>query len=112
MNKIALRIGAILTSLDWNSTELATWGYAIKVYATAVGPKEAHVYLRLRKDQPTAILTGTYCSEGWNALSTCWRELPLERPETLEDAVRSFAAEVDRCVAQTYAVRLLRHAAS
>lgn len=112
MNNIAQQIGAVLTALDWSTTELASWGYAIKVYATAVGPKEAHVYLRFRKDQPTAILTGTYCSEGRNALSTCWRELSLEQPEALEDAVRSFATEVDRCVAETYAARLLRHASS
>lgn len=112
MNIHTQEIGAVLASLGWNTEELAPWGYAIKVYATAVGPKEAHVYLRFRKDETTATLSGTYCSEGRNALSTCWRELPLGQADTLADAVRGFAAEVDRCVADTYAVRLLRPATS
>lgn len=112
MNKHVQEIGAILASLAWNTEELAPWGYAIKVYATAVGPKEAHAYLRFRKDETTATLSGTYCSEGRNALSTCWRELPLDQTEGLADAVRRFAADVDHCVADTYAVRLLGPLAS
>jgi len=104
-------ICAALASLGWNTEELVSHGTATKVYATAVGPKEAHVYLRFARDQLTARLSGDYWSEGRNALSTCTQAITLEQVEALIDAVKSFSSNVDRIVAGTYAMRFVRRTA-
>lgn len=101
-------IGAALASLGWNTKELSPYHSATKVYATAVGPKEAHAYVRFASDRPTACLSGEYWSEGRNTLSTCSQAIPLEPIEALEVAVQAFSNEVDRKVADTYAMRLVR----
>ncbi|SDJ11156.1 hypothetical protein [Pseudomonas abietaniphila] len=87
-----------------------TTGLATKAYETAVGTKEAVVYL-CRGDAGAMRLTATYFSEGGNALCTTWfriiRDLNLIE---VAEGVMQFAVEVDRVVGSTYAMRLARPA--
>lgn len=104
-------IATALTAHGWNTTDLEKWGSATKVFATAVGPKEAHAYLRLAASEPRANLSGEYWSEGRNVLSTCTHAVPLDDEAALIGAVNAFALEADRQVKESYAARLLRFTA-
>ncbi|KWT70821.1 MULTISPECIES: hypothetical protein [unclassified Variovorax] len=79
---------------------------ASKDYDTAAGGRTAFVYCRQNSDG-NHVLTGAYWSEGRNALSTCWA---LFRPGTDEATIASeierFAAEAEKTIGQTYAMRI------
>lgn len=79
---------------------------AFKDYDTAAGGRTAIVYCRKNSDG-NHVLTGDYWSEGRNALSTCWA---LFRPGTDEATIASeidrFAAEAEKAIGQTYAIRI------
>ena len=97
---------AELVALGWTAS-----GYtaiASKTYRTAVGPKEAHVYLAGENtDWDNCWLAGDYQSEGRNILS---RGLLIPKnadTATVRDLIRRFAADADLLVSQSYAARLL-----
>ena len=79
---------------------------ASKDYDTAAGGRTAVLYCRQNSDGDH-VLTGSYWSEGRDALSTCWAVL---RPGADEAAVASeierFAAEAEKTIGQTYAMRI------
>lgn len=79
---------------------------ASKMYDTAVGPKEAQIYLMRGTARFT--LTGQYYSEGRNALEAVMVLIePTIGDEQLREMVEQFAGKVDAAVAATYAARLL-----
>jgi hypothetical protein len=79
-----------------------------KQYQTAVGVKEATVWLVPYPD--CHHLCGNYESEGRNILSTTTRRISDAEPELLEAAVASFMTEVDALVGCSYAVRCMQQA--
>lgn len=82
-------------------------GSASKTYATAVGPKDAIVYLAVTAESVS--LTADYQSEGRNALSTLWERIEKTSDSAaVQKAVEAFSMAVDAGVAETYAARLLR----
>lgn len=94
-------VAAGWTSLD--STALAS-----KMFETAVGPREALTYLS-SGDEYNRTLSGTYYSEGNNALSSHSVLLPLDASaETVVKLVASFASNADIVVSKTYAAHLLK----
>jgi hypothetical protein len=81
--------------------------FANKTYSTAVGDKDATVWVRVNEAEGLCILTGDYLSEGRNALSTCWVTFPVDAGEDeIADAVARFAEMADEQVGDTYAMRL------
>lgn len=82
-------------------------GSARKRYATAVGPKDAIVYLASAAESVS--LTADYQSEGGNALSTLWVRIEKTSDSTaVQNAVEAFSRAADDGVAETYAARLLK----
>lgn len=104
-------IAAVLSDNGWDATDLQHWHSATRAFATAVGQKEAHAYLRLVPSQPFAYLTGDYWSEGRNILEACMHRVRLDDESALTDAVNAFALDADARVRESYAVRLLRRPA-
>lgn len=103
-------IAALLVTCGWTLSD----GTAIasKMYPTAVGPKQALVYLVQYPESDRAVLTGDYTSEGRNALSTAFVFVPHHAdPETIHRLVHQFATGCNATVADTYAVRLLKEPA-
>jgi hypothetical protein len=96
-----------LSMYGWDVTHRGT-AIGTKVYETAVGPKEALVFLTNSKpDDPNRTLRGEYVSEGRNVMPG----LLIPKATTVvqvEDLVRQFAQTADAAVADSYAVRLLR----
>lgn len=106
--QLFLQVSARLAELGW--TPLHSVAIASKFYDTAVGPKEALLYLT-KGDGYYYTLYGTYYSEGRNALS-CGQLIPCAvEAGDVQAYVDKFAAQADAAVAETYAARLLRLAA-
>lgn len=94
----------------WRALPPGHHAVATKTYETAVGPKDAHLYLAdWGADSPVFILSGEYQSEGRNALATTSAHIPksVTKKELLA-LVNNLAPEVDKVVSQTYAARLLK----
>lgn len=103
------KISAHLVQLGWSVEQAGTICIGKKTYQTAVGEKEAIGYLAPSGDE-AAYFQASYESEGQNVLSAMrasWLPLYFDEPDDLLEAMaRSFDAEVDAKVAQTYAMRL------
>jgi len=94
-----------LVTLGWTPT--ASSAIASKIYQTAVGEKRADIYLQNWPD--SYMLVGDYQSEGRNILdSNCQI---IRKTASLEDVAkiaRQFCYSVEKTVAESYAVKLLR----
>jgi hypothetical protein len=103
-------VAARLTAHGWSADEngYATGvGIAKKTFQTAVGPKEAAVYItRSAEGDPTRTLQGTYYSEGNNVMP-CASLFKSWTKDQVEMAVDQFAADADRSVRASYAAGLL-----
>lgn len=101
-------IQACLAELGW--TVLDCTAIASKMYDTAVGPRQALVYVQDFGPQEGVVrLMGDYQSEGRNCLSTT--SVTIARfadEETIKALTQQFAAEADKVVGESYAMRLLR----
>ena len=96
-------VGALLRQHGWVLVEGGT-ALATKVYRTAVGPKEAQVYLsRSRDDDPNQSLSGQYYSEGRNIMSTGVLLPKAAAAADVERLVAQFAREADSAVDASYA---------
>ncbi|WP_348637068.1 hypothetical protein [Methylomonas sp. UP202] len=97
-----------LTDQGWIA--LDSVAIATKCYATAVGPKQAYVYLALWGCE--WVLTADYDSQGGNILESLRATLP-ETADTDTDEIRRLTAalsdEIDARIADSYAVRLIRN---
>ena len=103
-------IVAQLAADGWTALEGGT-AIANKMYETAVGLKEAQVYLA--DYGPTSenyVLQGQYYSEGRNVLGGSGVLIPKAGDEaTVTQLTQKFAAGAEKQVLQSYAARLLRH---
>lgn len=80
---------------------------AIKTFRSAVGPKAASASVYLSSREPYLHLTGTFYSEGSNALAADLALIPTDCPrERFERIVRAWIAAAEKSIAGTYAVRL------
>lgn len=81
---------------------------AIKSYATAVGPKDALVYLAdFGRNEANYVLQGEYYSEGRNALAADAVLIPKSGdPAEVMRLVERFAAGAEKSVLESYAARL------
>ena len=76
-------------------------------YETAVGLKEALVWIVPAQSDSALQLTAEYWSEGRNALSCCFSRIPVaEEEEVAISKVSAFLAGVEKSITETYAVRL------
>jgi len=90
----------------WTMHETAL---ARKLYLTAVGYKQALVYLEDWPNSNVAVLTGDYWSEGRNILESLRETISVEADgETICRQVDRFVAQLDAKVAESYAMKLLR----
>jgi hypothetical protein len=107
--KIIAMVTPRLVSLGW--TPVDGTAIASKTYATAVGPKTAHIYLAdYGPDCVNVALEGDYRSEGRNILEPCITLLPRSAQGILlSEVVKQFAQRIDDTVASSYAGRLLRN---
>lgn len=103
------QIVAELANYGWAPIEGGT-AIAIKEFDTAVGPKDAHVYLaEFGADCLNFMLQGDYWSEGRNILEPDFALVPKAcSQEALLQLVADFAERVDEKVNSSYAARLLR----
>ena len=102
------QVAAAIVSLGW--TALNSTAVAEKSFATAVGSKVAHVYLKDFGQQSKAfILGGDYQSEGRNILeSRCVLIARDAGAEEVRRLVAQFVAGAEQAVSESYAVRLMR----
>lgn len=85
---------------------------ATKDFMTAVGPKQATVWVAYSRSSACHVLTGQYQSQGNNALSACWSWIPATACESeIANAVDEHLAKVEHAIGETFAVRLLKHRA-
>lgn len=95
-----------LVELGWTAED----GTAIasKEYPTAVGLKQALVYLKdYGPKEGSVLLTGEYQSEGRNCLSTTMVAIPRDATtDVISVLAQKFATEADVAVGQSYAARL------
>lgn len=101
------QIADLLTQRGW--TMLPGPAFASKSFATAVGPKEALLWVSRRVDQVgNRSLTGEYQSEGRNILGGCFQIVheTADLASVTEKASR-FVDAVEAQIADSYAVRLL-----
>lgn len=102
-------IVAQLAAAGWTPLEGGT-AIANKIYETAVGLKEAQVYLA--DYGPTSenyVLEGQYYSEGRNILGGSGILIPKAADEAkVIQLAQKFAAGAEKEVLQSYAARLLR----
>lgn len=101
-------IVAQLVASGWTALERTT-AIAIRAYDTAVGRKDAHVYLAgFGPTEPNYVLQGEYYSQGSNVLSARGILIPkdadLAAAKTLTER---FAAGAEQAVMESYAARLL-----
>lgn len=95
-----------LTDQGWialNSVAIATKGYA-----TAVGRKQAYVFVSYWANE--WVVTAGYDSQGRNILESLRVTLPeTANADTIREAIAEFSADIDARVAESYAVRLIRN---
>lgn len=110
-SEIIAEIQRQLQPHGWSPCERST-AVAMKTYDTAVGPKDAVLYLAdWGASSDVYILSGNYESEGRNALSTTTAQIPKSvSKEGLLALVNNLAPSLDQAVSETYAARLLRTA--
>lgn len=106
-------VDAVLSGLQaagWTPCPQPSAALAVKVFETAVGPKEAQAYLQdWGSESDVYVLAGNYTSEGRNALATTFGRIPKAvQREELAALVDGFTREADLEVSQTYAAKLLR----
>lgn len=106
--QIIANIAAQVAAHGWYGN-LADWS-ASKVYLTAVGEKEALLYVtRSSKDENLVVLSGEYQSEGRNVLAA---DSALISATASEDEVWNLVeqclARMETSIAQSYAVHLVR----
>jgi len=78
-------------------------------YETAVGLKEALVWIVPAQSGLALKLSAEYWSEGRNAVSCCFSTiLVAEEEEVAISKVSAFLVDVEKSIAETYAVRLLK----
>ena len=78
-------------------------------YETAVGLKEALVWIVPAQSDSALQLTAEYWSEGRNALSCCFSTILVAEEEKVAiSKVSAFLVDVEKSIAETYAVRLLK----
>jgi hypothetical protein len=101
-------IVAHLVAAGWTALERST-AIAIKTYDTAVGPKDAHVYLAdFGPGETNYVLQGEYYSEGSNVLSARGILIPKDAdPAAVKTLTERFAASAEHAVLDSYAARLL-----
>ena len=101
-------IVAHLVAAGWTALERST-AIAIKTYDTAVGPKDAHVYLAdFGPGETNYVLQGEYYSEGSNVLSARGILIPKDAdPAAVTTLTERFAASAEHAVLDSYAARLL-----
>lgn len=102
------QIAAILTQRGWKM--LPGPAFAAKSFDTAVGPKDAFLWLSRRVDQVgNRSLSGEYQSEGRNILGGCVQIVHESADETaVKGSTARFVDSVEAQIADSYAVRLLR----
>lgn len=96
-----------LEALGWKK---GAWtAVASKSYDTAVGAKEAVVYLASwGPSEANVTLTGAYQSEGHNILSTCFVSVPKTAGrEEIDQKVGLFVEQAEKAISESYARRLL-----
>lgn len=94
-----------LLELGWSEARGAA--IATKQFATAVGPKEAQVYLE--KFPEAFRLTGVYYSEGRNILEPRSVIIPSGADHAaVHTLVDRFVTQGEEAIADSYAARLLR----
>lgn len=108
-DEIMAEIQRQLQSHGWSPLGLGS--LASKHFETAVGPKEAQLYLSdWGHDSPVYVINGIYQSEGRNVLSTTSAHIPKSvTKEDLLALVNNFAPSVDQAVSETYAAKLLKN---
>lgn len=101
-------IVAHLVAAGWKVLERST-AIAIKTYDTAVGPKDAHVYLAdFGPSETNYVLRGEYYSEGSNVLSARGILIPKDAdPAAVKTLTERFATGAENAVLDSYAARLL-----
>jgi hypothetical protein len=107
-NEMLLLIRNFLQSNGWVLFDRSAAALAFKMYDSAVGKKEAQVYLD--GDQYYWRLSGLYESQGQNILSTNSVLIPVEIDVSqLSDFFSQFLENVESAIANSFAVRLLHH---
>lgn len=105
-NVISTLICSYLQSIGWTIFDQPSGALAFKMYDTAVGMREAQVYLP--GDQYSWKLSGLYESKGQNILSTSSVFIPTDfTAHQLQDLCVKFIQNVESAIADSYAVRLL-----
>lgn len=101
-------IVAQLVEAGWTAIERST-AIAIKTYDTAVGPKDAHVYLAdFGPSETNYVLQGEYYSEGSDVLSARGILVPKDADlATANTLTERFATDAEAAVLDSYAARLL-----
>lgn len=94
-------ISKVLGDLGWTPSP---HGAMCKVYETAVGPKQAVLRLLLKPNR--AWVQAQYFSEGRNVCESCGFFVEIGDEPGLASALKTFNADVDRQVLQSYAARL------
>lgn len=85
-------------------------GSASKVFWTAVGEKEAFLYLSRASGEPLLILSGDYQSEGRNVLGADSALIPIAASEDeVWVLVEQCLGRIEKSIADSYAVRLVRN---
>lgn len=99
----------VLVTHGWTALNNST-AIASKTFDSAVGRKEAHVYLYEGSHDPyNGSLSGDYLSEGNNVLSTAGGLLPKPgTPEVWAAIALQFVQNAEKAIGDSYAVRLLR----
>lgn len=102
------QIADLLTQRGW--TVLPGPALASKTFATAVGPKDAILWLSRRVDQVgNRSLSGEYQSEGRNILGGCVQIVHEAADDAaVKGTTARFVDSVEAQIADSYAVRLLR----
>lgn len=101
-------IVAQLVAAGWTALERSP-SIAIKTYDTAVGPKDAHVYLvDFGPSETNYFLQGEYYSEGSNVLGARGILIPKDADlAAVRTLTERFAAGAEQAVLDSYAARLL-----
>jgi hypothetical protein len=109
--RVADLVTATLTAAGWveSSGPAAATRSWVRTCDTAVGEKKAHAYLsRGAAADSRWTLEGCYWSEGYNVLGASVVLISATADDgQVQDSSRRFAANCDRAIGQSYAVRLL-----
>lgn len=98
-----------LVAHGWMTDRVVT-NTVTKEFMTAVGPKQASIWVAYSRGADSHLLTGQYESQGNNVLSTCWSWIAATaRKSEIDTTVDEHLAKVAHAIGETYAVRLLKH---